>query len=337
MSNPATKPTNGLLLGDTAAYRWAFAAALMCFPLIWVGGLVTTHDAGMAVPDWPGTYGYNLFLYPISTWISGPFDLLVEHGHRLLGALVGFLAIGLVVTVWRTHMTNATRWWSTLLLASICAQGALGGIRVLQTNRVMAMVHGCTGPLVFALACFVALKIARERQSPRDSCVSAANPTGSGGISFVVLLTIVAFLQLVLGAGLRHLNVTLKPVQFMALTHMHLTVAVCLTIGVFLMFGMAWWSRHTEAKTLPFRQAWLLLLFVSIQVFLGCLTWYVNYALPWSDLSPTLSAHVNHLKGLSETMIVTAHQAMGSLILITLVIAAFRTYERTQTPQGSKA
>ena len=65
----------------------------MCatFPLIWVGGLVTTYDAGMAVPDWPNTYGYNLFLYPWQTWLSGPWDLFIEHGHRLLGALVGMI------------------------------------------------------------------------------------------------------------------------------------------------------------------------------------------------------------------------------------------------------
>ena len=60
---------------------------LVCatFPLIWVGGLVTTYEAGMAVPDWPTTYGYNLFLYPWQTWMLGPWDLFIEHGHRLAG------------------------------------------------------------------------------------------------------------------------------------------------------------------------------------------------------------------------------------------------------------
>ncbi len=64
---------------------------LVCatFPLIWIGGLVTTYDAGMAVPDWPNTYGYNLFLYPWQTWVSGPWNLFIEHGHRLFGAVVG--------------------------------------------------------------------------------------------------------------------------------------------------------------------------------------------------------------------------------------------------------
>jgi cytochrome c oxidase assembly protein subunit 15 len=60
-------------------HRLAVLAVCLVWPLIWVGGLVTTYDAGMAVPDWPGTYGYNLFLYPLTTWVYGPFDLLIEH------------------------------------------------------------------------------------------------------------------------------------------------------------------------------------------------------------------------------------------------------------------
>ena len=83
-------------------HRWAVGVACATFPLIWVGGLVTTYDAGMAVPDWPSTFGYNLFLYPWTTWFFGPWDLFIEHGHRLLGALVGLLTIGLLVSVMRT-------------------------------------------------------------------------------------------------------------------------------------------------------------------------------------------------------------------------------------------
>ncbi len=77
--------------------RWPHrvAVVLCCatFPLIWIGGLVTTHDAGMAVPDWPNTFGYNLFLYPYSEWFAAPWDLFIEHGHRLLAAAVGMLTI----------------------------------------------------------------------------------------------------------------------------------------------------------------------------------------------------------------------------------------------------
>src|SRR6059036_3304883 len=87
-------------------HRLAVALALVTFPLIWVGGLVTTYDAGMAVPDWPGTYGYNLLRYPWQTWLAGPWDLFIEHGHRLLGATAGFVTIGLLIAAFATNQTQ---------------------------------------------------------------------------------------------------------------------------------------------------------------------------------------------------------------------------------------
>ncbi len=68
-------PTAGY---SRTVHAFAVALVLSVFPLIWVGSLVTTYDAGMAVPDWPTTYGYNMFLYPLQTWLYGPFDLLAE-------------------------------------------------------------------------------------------------------------------------------------------------------------------------------------------------------------------------------------------------------------------
>ena len=90
------------------------AMCLVCatFPLIWVGGMVTTYDAGMAVPDWPNTFGYNMFLYPLSTWISGPWTQFIEHGHRLLGAAVGMLTIAALVSVVRREPRRWVRWYA---------------------------------------------------------------------------------------------------------------------------------------------------------------------------------------------------------------------------------
>ena len=105
---------------------------MIVFPLIWVGGLVTTYDAGMAVPDWPGTYGYNMFLYPVETWMFGPFDLFVEHGHRLLGSLAGFVAIILLVVTIRKEPRGWVCWMSLGLLLLVIIQGLLGGMRVLM-------------------------------------------------------------------------------------------------------------------------------------------------------------------------------------------------------------
>ena len=92
------------------------------YPLIWVGGLVTTQKAGMAVPDWPSTYGYNLFLYPWPTWVFGPFDLFIEHGHRLLASLVGMLCIALVVVAWRTEGRRWVTWFAVIGLLMVIGQ-----------------------------------------------------------------------------------------------------------------------------------------------------------------------------------------------------------------------
>src|SRR5689334_10682210 len=73
-------------------HRFAWVTALSTFVLIGLGGLVTSHGVGMAVPDWPTTYGYNMFFFPISQWVGGIF---YEHTHRLVASTVGLLVVGL--------------------------------------------------------------------------------------------------------------------------------------------------------------------------------------------------------------------------------------------------
>src|ERR1700722_1179819 len=72
--------------------RFALLTAIATRALIALGGLVTSHEAGMAVPDWPNSYNYNIFLFPISKWVGG---VLYEHTHRLLATVVGVLVVAL--------------------------------------------------------------------------------------------------------------------------------------------------------------------------------------------------------------------------------------------------
>src|SRR3954452_22442042 len=84
--------------------RWlhwiAIATAVATFPLIFMGGLVTSHQAGMSVPDWPNSYGYNMFLFPPRLWVGG---ILYEHTHRLMATVVGLLSIVLTIVAWLTE------------------------------------------------------------------------------------------------------------------------------------------------------------------------------------------------------------------------------------------
>jgi cytochrome c oxidase assembly protein subunit 15 len=72
--------------------RYACLTALATFILLGIGGTVTSKGVGMSVPDWPNSYGYNMFLFPASNWVGGIFD---EHIHRLAATFVGVLVVGL--------------------------------------------------------------------------------------------------------------------------------------------------------------------------------------------------------------------------------------------------
>src|SRR5262245_6474683 len=87
LSSPATRHSSLVWL-----HRFAWVTALVTLVLIAVGGLVTRHEAGMAVADWPNSYGYNMFLFPMSKWVGG---ILYEHSHRLIASTLGVLVVAL--------------------------------------------------------------------------------------------------------------------------------------------------------------------------------------------------------------------------------------------------
>src|SRR5919201_2698785 len=85
--------------------RFAWLNAVATLLLICSGGMVTSKGFGLAVPDWPTTFGYNMFMFPISKWIGGVF---FEHTHRLIASTVGLLTIILAIWIWRTQARSAT-------------------------------------------------------------------------------------------------------------------------------------------------------------------------------------------------------------------------------------
>ncbi len=101
-------------------HRWAIATLAAMFPLIWFGGLTTSHGAGMSVPDWPNTYGYNMFAVPWSLWLGeSAGGIFYEHTHRLLGSLAGLFAVAATLWAWGPSRSSAARrrWgWSALVL-----------------------------------------------------------------------------------------------------------------------------------------------------------------------------------------------------------------------------
>src|SRR3954453_23484203 len=108
-------------------HRIALLTAAATFPLIFMGGLVTSHGAGMSVPDWPNTYGYNMFLFPPRLWTG---NILYEHTHRLYASMVGLLTIVLAATAWFTEPRRWVRWLGVSCLGVVILQGVPGGLRV---------------------------------------------------------------------------------------------------------------------------------------------------------------------------------------------------------------
>lgn len=299
-------------------HRLAVLLVFVTFPLIWVGGLVTTYDAGMAVPDWPNTYGYNLFLYPWQTWIFGPWDLLIEHGHRLLGAFAGMITLVFMAAVLRLDDRRWMNWAAVAAVLLVICQGVLGGARVLLDERTLAMIHGCVGPLFFAYAACLAVvtshwwRAAESRDWPADAKLP----------SLAVLVASLAYWQLILGAHIRHIPVMATPADFRLAVLFHLFTAVILLVFVMLLVRKTFrWRAGNDVR----RPVLLLGVLMLCQIGLGIGTWVVKYGWPMMGESYSISAQYLVInESLPQTFITTLHVATGSLILATAAVACLR-------------
>jgi cytochrome c oxidase assembly protein subunit 15 len=298
-------------------HRLAVALVCVVFPLIWVGGLVTTYDAGMAVPDWPGTYGYNLFLYPWTTWLAGPWDLFIEHGHRLLGAAAGLITIGFVLAVFAFDRRLSMRFHAITALCLVLAQGVLGGQRVLLDARGIALIHACVGPLFFAYCAVLAVMTSRRWNQAEQSAIRNPQSAILTRLAFFGLL--LAYAQLVLGAHLRHLPDDGSPRTFQIVLLFHVVVALAVVGHV---VGLAFSTfRRARGERWVTRPAAGLAALLLVQLALGVATLIVKYGWPtWLGgelIDPNFTVTA---QGFWSSMIVTAHVANGSLILALLAV-----------------
>jgi cytochrome c oxidase assembly protein subunit 15 len=304
---------------NSLTHRLAVALVCVVFPLIWVGGLVTTYDAGMAVPDWPGTYGYNLLLYPWTTWIAGPFDLFIEHGHRLLGATAGFVSIALVISAYVTKQSPLVRNVAIGALLLVIAQGGLGGARVLLNDRQIALIHGCVGPLFFAYCVAAAVMT-----SPRWRALTKVAERNASLSRSTLMGLLLAYAQLVLGAFLRHPSDVGSSRMFQLVLLFHVVVALALTGHITALAVSTFVKARQESWVL--RPALALVALLLVQLGLGLATFIVKYGWPaWLGgelLNPSFTVSA---QGFWSSMIVTAHVANGSLILAFLTTLWLRS------------
>ncbi|MFO0953667.1 MAG: COX15/CtaA family protein [Isosphaeraceae bacterium] len=278
----------------------ALLASAFTLPLLFVGGSVTSYGVGLAVPDWPTTFGANMFLY--NFW-NAPFGVQVEHTHRLYGAAVGLATIVLTVALLVLDRRGWMKGLGVVALVAVIVQGVMGGLRVSQISTGFAVAHGVFGQTFFALT--VALCVFTGR-AWMTSGPAVADPARLRGWSAALLALIYG--QIAVGAWFRH---------FKALdalwAHVLLAVAV---LGVSHALAARVRRNRESGAALLLPSARAAAVAATLQVALGLLALWLMLPLGGNPRTPTLW----------QAMTRTAHQTNGALLLASAVVLTLRAF-----------
>jgi heme a synthase len=189
--------------------RFTWFICVAALSLICSGGMVTSKNVGLAVPDWPTTFGYNMFLFPVSKWVGG---ILFEHTHRLIASAVGFVTIILAIWLWRSESRRWVRNLGVIALAGVILQGVLGGLRVTMLKDEIGIFHACVAQAFLALLVVIALVTTSFWRSLEkiDSSPKKFAPIRS----LAIAITVTIYVQLALGATMRHQHRDLAILDF---------------------------------------------------------------------------------------------------------------------------
>ncbi len=229
-------------------HRFAVFVACATFCLIVAGALVTSKEAGLAVPDWPLSYGS---LTP--PWVG---NIRYEHGHRMIAAAVGLLTIGLAVWLARREPRRWVRRLGYIALAAVAAQGVLGGLTVIFfLPAPISVAHASLAQAFFCMTVTIALATGRRWRQPVVRAADAHLPPLA---QLAALTTGSIYLQLILGAAFRHKGFGLLP---------HLAGAVAVTVLVlWTLYRVV--SQHSDQPGLT-RPAAVLGALLFVQLVLG--------------------------------------------------------------------
>lgn len=291
--------------GDLPASMWlgrfAVVMVLGMAPLLFVGGLVTSTNTGMAVPDWPNTFGGNMFLYPLASHTDA--GIYFEHSHRLFGTLTGITAITLLLF---TMFVETRRWVKVMVLIAfllVVAQGIVGGLRVLADSRWGAVVHGVSAQLIFGLFAAIAVVMSSRFRSVIGIKDLLASETARRIRVFSTAATHALILQLVFGAMYRHLR---SPHALWSHIGFSVIVAGLAVFAGFILMSQA--VRTSSVGVTLNRVGGALVAVVSLQFLLG-----------WAAF---LAGGAERTAGNPlEALIRTAHQANGAILIACAVMA----------------
>ena len=294
-------------------HRFALFTACCTALLIFVGGLVTSTESGLSVPDWPTTYGWNMFLFPYSKWVGGIF---YEHSHRMVASFVGFLTVVLTLWTWMKEKRRWVRWLSTAALGAVILQGVLGGLTVLLLLPApVSTLHACLAQTFFCL--IIAMAVVTSPGWKRGLPAIKEHTESLPVQTLCAMTTAAVYLQLILGALMRHTNAGLAIPDFpLALGHIippfnsnNVIIHFAHRVGAVIVTAMVVWTFSRIARSysdhrLLFRPASAMLALVAVQLTLGAVTvWTAKAVVP-----------------------TTAHVLTGALVLGTSFLLTLRAY-----------
>jgi heme a synthase len=294
-------PRGSVSLFDPWRHRLALLTSASTLALIFIGGLVTSTESGLSVPDWPLSYG--MVMPPM---VGGVF---YEHGHRMAASFVGFLTLVLALWTWRRETRAGVRRLGWIALLAVCIQGLLGGLTVIYLlPTAISVTHACLAQTFFLLTIALAYGTSREWLT---AAPLAEDRAGMRGAAFAA--TGVVYVQLLLGALMRHLDAGLAipdfPLAFgrllpplgdprVAVHFAHRLGAVVVLIAIVRLYLAA----RRNGDVLYARPARVLLVLITAQISLGASVIWTGRAVYWT----------------------TAHVATGAAVLGTCFFVALR-------------
>ena len=305
-------------------HRYAKLVAASTVLLIAAGALVTSTGSGLSVPDWPNTYGWFMFSFPMDKWVGG---IRYEHSHRLIASTVGFLTVILTLWIWRVDPRRWVRKLGFAALGAVILQGLLGGLTVLLLLPAgVSIGHAGLAQLFFCITLTLALATSPSWRAPQASIDDPLLRRLSAATTLLI------YAQILLGATMRHTGAGLAIPTFpLAFGHMvppvwnaaiavhfaHRVGALLVTGGIVATAAQVW-SHHRGRPDLV-RPAMLLVLLVCSQATLGALV-------VLSGLQPVIN---------------TLHVVFGALVLGTSLVLTLRVHKRAAVqiiePQRSRA
>ena len=291
-------------------HRFSKVVVAATILLLLAGSLVTSTGSGLSVPDWPTTYGWNMFTFPPSKWVGGIF---YEHGHRLIASTVGFLTIILAAWLWIAEPRRWMRWLGVAALGSVILQGVLGGLTVLFfLPTAISSAHAGLAEIFFCMTVAIALFTSRSwLETP-------ASVNDSTLRRVATWTTAVIYTQIIVGAVMRHSDAGLAIPDFpwmfghvipdhwdpkIAVHFAHRVGALLVTLSVLATTGHIWY-HHRDRREFT-RPAMLIVVLVAVQITLGALT--------------VLSQR--------DIWINSVHLVCGALVLATSIVITLRSWQ----------